>query len=272
MQHSVQLEGFGVRLRPARAQDAAFIVWLRGLDHARGRIGDTTPDIAGQLAWMQGYFERGGDYYFIIETERGIPVGTQGVYDIRGNSAEVGRWVIRPGVQAAIPSYVLILDFAFKQLGLAELRATTIVSNRAMISLNRKVGFENFRIEPHGRVINGEPVDIVHCVLRAETWFRTREVLVPMAQVAERLVREWEQEQLRIHPEQRPAEIYGPEEKPRPPSADRPGPARTAAWGVGTTALLLSGLILGLGLGPVRVRPRTVFCAGPPAASLAECV
>ena len=201
MRHSIQLEGFGVRLRPVHADDAPFIVWLRGLEHAKGRIGDTTPDIAGQVAWLKAYFERPGDYYFMIETEGGVPVGTQGVYDLRGASAEVGRWVIRPGVQAAVPSYVLILDFAFKKLELRELRATTIVSNRGMISLNRKVGFEQFRIEPAARIINGQPVDIVHCLLRAETWFRTREILLPLAQVAERLVREWEQEQLLSHPE-----------------------------------------------------------------------
>lgn len=253
-----------------RAEDASFIVWLRGLHHAKGRIGDTTPDIAGQSAWLQTYFERPGDYYFIIETERGIPIGTQGVYDIRGTSAEVGRWVIRPGVQAAIPSYVLILDFAFKQLGLEELRATTIVSNRGMISLNRKVGFEQFRIEPHSRIINGQPVDIVHCVLRAETWFRSREVLVPLAKVAEPLVREWEQDQLQRYPAQPPAAIYGPAAETHAPSNDQSRPVRTA-WRFSAALLLLCALALGWGLGPARVRARPVCGAAGAAVSLAEC-
>lgn len=209
MNHSVCLEGFGVRLRPVRVEDAPFIVWLRGLEHAKGRIGDTMPDIAGQLAWLRAYFDRAGDYYFIIETEQGIPIGTQGVYGLRGASAEVGRWVIRPGVQAAVPSYVLILDFAFQRLGLEELRATTIASNQGMISLNRRIGFEGFRVEPQGRMINGQPVDIVHCVLRAETWLRGRKMLVPMARLAGRLVQEWEQEQLHTHPQPAPVGIYG---------------------------------------------------------------
>lgn len=270
MQHSVQLEGFGVRLRPVRAEDAPFIVWLRGLEHARGRIGDTTPDIAGQLAWLQAYFDRPGDYYFVIETERGIPVGTQGVYDLRGASAEVGRWVIRPGVQAAIPSYVLILDFAFKQVGLEELRATTIVSNRGMISLNRKVGFEQFRIEPHGRVINGQPVDIVHCVLRAETWFRSREALLPMAQVAEPLVREWEHDQLRAHPARPPAAIFGLDAENHNSTHD-PGRLLPSAWRFSTAVLLLSALVLDSGFDPLRVRGRTAACPATAAVSPAEC-
>jgi RimJ/RimL family protein N-acetyltransferase len=272
MRHSVQLEGFGVRLRPVQEQDASFIVWLRGLEHARGRIGDTMPDIAGQLAWLRAYFERPGDYYFIIESERGIPIGTQGIYDIRGASGEVGRWVIRPGVQAAIPSYVLILDFAFKQLGLTELRATTIVHNRGMISLNRRVGFEQFRVEPHARLINGQPVDIVHCVLRSDTWFRSREILQPMAQVAGRLVQEWEQEQLqgragcasKANPE-------GDLEIRSTPPAERSRTLRSASQ-FGTLLLLLAAMTLAASAGLLRVRPRLAF--GPAAAviSLAECV
>jgi len=270
MQHSIQLEGYGVRLRPVRTEDARFIVWVRGLEHAKGRIGDTTADIAGQLAWLERYFHRRGDYYFIIETERGIPIGTQSVYDIRGRSAEVGRWVIRPGVQAAIPSYVLILDFAFRQLGLDQLRATTIVSNRAMISLNRKVGFEQFRVQPRGRIINGQPVDIVHCVLRAETWFRSREVLLPLAVVAERLVREWEQEQLRAHPERLPGSIYGSEDQNHTAPNDGYPQARRPAWQFGTGLVLLSALAVALGLSPLRVRARP-WCGPAAIVAAAEC-
>ena len=48
MQHTLQAEGFGVRLRPVRMEDAAFIVWLRNLEHVRGRVGDTSLDVAGQ--------------------------------------------------------------------------------------------------------------------------------------------------------------------------------------------------------------------------------
>lgn len=197
MQHSVQLEGYGVRLRPVRMEDAAFIVWLRNSRHAKGRIGDSAEDVTSQIAWLKDYFERAGDYYFIIETLSGIPIGTQGVYNILGDAAEVGRWVIRPEVQAAMPSYMLILDYAFNELRMKQLHATTIVANRGIISLNKRIGFEQFRTEVAGRVISGEPMDIVHCVLRAETWFKSRERLRPAAELAERLVREWEQDQLR---------------------------------------------------------------------------
>src|SRR5689334_11003091 len=101
MEHNVTTEGFGVRLRPVALSDAAFIVWLRNLSHAVGRVGDSATDTASQEAWLQKYFTREGDYYFVIETAGGIAVGAYGIYDVRGTSAESGRWIIRPEVPAA---------------------------------------------------------------------------------------------------------------------------------------------------------------------------
>src|SRR5438309_5490278 len=147
MEHSFQAEGFGVRLRPVRMEDAAFIVWLRNLEHAKGRVGDSAPDTASQEKWLQAYFSRDGDYYFIIETQSGKAVGAYGIYDVKGASAESGRWVIRPEVPAAVPSAILAFDTAFGPLGLRELRVKTISTNHSVLSLNRKFGFRQTRAE-----------------------------------------------------------------------------------------------------------------------------
>src|SRR6266850_2192035 len=98
MEHTVKAEGFGVRLRPVRIDDAAFIVWLRNLQHAMGRVGDSATDVMAQQSWLKSYFAREGDYYFIVETSRGISVGAYGIYNLTGKSAESGRWIIRPEV------------------------------------------------------------------------------------------------------------------------------------------------------------------------------
>jgi len=50
MQHTMHLEGFGVRLRPVRMEDAAFIVWLRNLEHVKGKVGDSATDEGAQRA------------------------------------------------------------------------------------------------------------------------------------------------------------------------------------------------------------------------------
>ena len=196
MNHSLQTEDFSVRLRPVRMEDAAFIVWLRNLDHAKGRVGDSAVDVAGQESWLKAYFSRAGDYYFIIETQGSIPVGAYGIYNLTGHSAESGRWIVRPDVPAGIPSAILAFDLAFDQLGLQELRVTTVSTNQPVLSLNRKLGFRQTKIEPAAQVIAGKPVDLVHFLLSAEDWRKPHAQLLTMARLAGDQVREWE----RAHP------------------------------------------------------------------------
>jgi RimJ/RimL family protein N-acetyltransferase len=176
--------------------DAAFIVWLRNLDYVKGKIGDSATDLAGQEVWLEAYFRRDGDYYFIIESLGGIPLGTHSLYDVSDGSAELGRWVIRPGVQAAVPSHMVAFAIAFGQLGLRTLRNATVATNRPVLSVSRKFGFKEVKFEPGGRIIGGKPVDMVHFVLTAEDWSETRPRLVSAAGLAEGLVREWEQAQI----------------------------------------------------------------------------
>jgi RimJ/RimL family protein N-acetyltransferase len=195
MQHTLTAEGFGVRLRPVRMEDAAFIVWLRNLDHVKGRVGDSATDTAGQETWLKKYFERPGDFYFIVETQGGLPVGAYGIYDQKGTSAESGRWVVRPEVPAAIPNAILAFDLAFDRLHLTELRVSTVSTNRPVLSLNRKFGFRQTRIEPSALVIGGQPADLVHFLLDAGDWPRVRESVLPLARLAEQQVLDWEKTQ-----------------------------------------------------------------------------
>ena len=197
MRHSFHAEGFGVRLRPVRIEDAAFIVWLRNLDHVRGRVGDSAMDAATQERWLRVYFDRQGDYYFVIETAGRIAVGAYGIYDLKGSSAESGRWVVRPDVRAAIPSALLGFDIAFNKLGLTEARVTTVSTNRSVLSLNHKFGFRQTGIAKNAQVIGGQAVDLVHFLLDREDWPKVRAGVLPLAQVAEKQVREWEAEQQR---------------------------------------------------------------------------
>jgi RimJ/RimL family protein N-acetyltransferase len=163
------------------------------LDHVKGRLGDSATDVPSQESWLAEYFRREGDYYFIVETLAVIPVGTYGIYDVRGTTAESGRWIIRRGVPAAAASGVLLFDTAFGRLGLSELRGTTVATNHPVLSLNRKFGFQQIRVEPAGRTIGGKAVDMVHFVLTAEGWSKVRGNVVPLARLAEAQIREWEQ-------------------------------------------------------------------------------
>ncbi len=185
-----------MRLRPVQMEDTGFIVWLRNLDHVKGKVGDSAMDIPTQANWLRAYFDRPGDYYFIIETLGGISVGAYGVYDLKDDTAESGRWIVRPDVPAAIPSAIQAFKVAFETLKLRELRVKTVSTNRSVLSLNRKFGFRQTGVERAAQVIGGQPVDLVHFRLEATDWPKIREGLLPLARLAEKQVREWEQARL----------------------------------------------------------------------------
>lgn len=197
MNHSVQAEGFGVRLRPVRLEDAAFIVWLRNQAHAVGRIGDSAATATAQEEWIRKYFTRPDDYYWVIETAKGLPVGTYGLWDFIDNCAESGRWITRTDVPAAIPSAILGLDIAFGELGLAQLRVKTVSTNRVVLSLNRKFGMREIGLEKDSVAICGKMVDQYKFVLYPQDWARAREQLLPLARVAEKQVADWEAAELK---------------------------------------------------------------------------
>ena len=56
MRHNIHLEGFNLRLRPVRIEDAAFIVWLRNLDYVKGNVGDSAHGCGRPGGLAEGLF------------------------------------------------------------------------------------------------------------------------------------------------------------------------------------------------------------------------
>ena len=196
MRHEIQAEGFHLRVRPVRIEDAKFIVWLRNLDHVKGSVGDSATDVATQEAWLRAYFEREGDYYFIVESSGGIPLGTHGIYNVNGTSAENGRHIMRAEVMAGLPSGILTADLAFGSMGLHELRARIVATNKEVLSLHRKAGFKEVGRVTAAQMIDGKPVDMLQFVITAEEWRKRRGPQLPLAQFAGKQVLEWERTQM----------------------------------------------------------------------------
>ena len=195
MLHSWKTEGFGVRIRPVKLDDAAFIVWLRGLDRTKGKLGDSAAGVADQEAWLQTYFKREDDLYFITETLSGIPLGTHGISHVANGSGEAGRLIIRPVVPGAVPTSLITFDLAFGEMGLTELRGTSVSTNEKVHSYVRKFGFRQTGIEAGARMIAGQPVDIVHFAMTAEEWSKNRAGVLPIAKYAEKQIQAWEKAQ-----------------------------------------------------------------------------
>lgn len=170
MNHTIAAEGLGVRIRPVKMEDAPYLVWLRNLGHAKGKVGDSAMDVAGQEEWLRAYFQREGDYYFVVETLCGVPMGAFGIYDTVGDSAEFGRWIIEPHAPGALPGGILGIQVAFHQLGLRELRTKVVSTNQRVIQLEKKVGFRETQDEPSLQVIGGKPTRLIHMAMSAAEW------------------------------------------------------------------------------------------------------
>lgn len=142
MKHSCKLEGYCYRLRPVKRFDAQTIINLRCEDAERNRyIHAISKDVRAQEAWLEEYFQREGDYYFIVENRlTGEAEGTIAFYDASDGKAEWGRWVLRKGSLAAAESVWLLYRTAFEQVGLRELYCRTIAENTAVVSFHTSIG------------------------------------------------------------------------------------------------------------------------------------
>lgn len=157
MRHNLTIDGPAFRLRPVSLEDAGFIAQLRA-DPERGRYLHPAPSgldpeerVGAQTRWLETYFERAEDYYFIIENRAtGQPEGTAGIYNVDplARDAEWGRWVLRRGSLAAAESACLIYDAGFRWLELDSLYCRTICEDAAAVAFHDSFGLTRARLLP----------------------------------------------------------------------------------------------------------------------------
>ncbi len=189
MRHDVSVEGVRLRLRPVRRSDAAFIVALRS-DPALSRyLHPVSPRVEDQETWLDAYFERDGDYYFVVEGRAsGDPEGTIGIYDVAGGTAEWGRWVLARGSLAAPESVLLLYRAAFESLGLDSVCCRTVADNARVVSFHTSAGLETVRRIPAAFELRGSPVDAIEQRLTRAAWPATRAVLEARVRQLEELL------------------------------------------------------------------------------------
>jgi RimJ/RimL family protein N-acetyltransferase len=192
----MHLAGAAFALRPVTEADATFILQLR-TDPALSRfLNDTSADPAAQMEWLRRYFERPGDYVFVLENVfTGAAEGTVSIFnqDTERNAAEWGRWVLRPGSLGAAESVALIYRIGFVQLGLASLHCHTIMENRHVMNFHASSGLEIVAELPGHFTIGDRRYDAVRQRITAENWpfvdARLERAVVQAARLVERNAR-----------------------------------------------------------------------------------
>jgi RimJ/RimL family protein N-acetyltransferase len=177
MRHGIVMEGWGYRLRPVEAGDARFIHELRA-DPVRARyLHRGEPGLAAQQRWLEAYFERPNDYYFVIEARgSGKREGTIGIYNLDQERgwAEWGRWIVRAGSFAAVESACLIYRAGFEVLGLHSMYCRTVTDNSATLSFHDGFGLERTRVLPRYFEMESRWLDAIEDVLTRARWDEVR--------------------------------------------------------------------------------------------------
>lgn len=172
MRHNISLTCIRYRLRPVALDDSAFIVRLRSDPTRNHFVHEISGCLEDQIAWMEKYWQRPGDYYFIVENVRsGEPQGTIGIYDVGENNvgAVWGRWILKQGSLAALESAWLIYETAFAELGLQSLSSQTLVENNPVVSFHDSFGASRVALlERHFLIRGSRKSAIEHRVTVAE--------------------------------------------------------------------------------------------------------
>jgi RimJ/RimL family protein N-acetyltransferase len=144
VKHDISIQGDVFRLRPVNQDDAKFIADLRSTDSTRLKyINRGNGQKEDQEAWLLDYFNRDGDYYWIIErSSDGTAHGTISLYNIDDNNktAEWGRWILRKGSVAAVESTMLVFSIALDIMHLESVYSLTVAENASVVSFHDNSG------------------------------------------------------------------------------------------------------------------------------------
>jgi len=189
MKHDLIIEGPAFRLRPISDADAAFVLDLRGNKELNRYLHATSQSLTEQCVWFARYYDRPGDYYFVIERQdSGAAEGVISIYDVdlQANHGEWGRWILRPDSLAAVESAWLIYRCAFEKLGLDSVCCRTVADNSAVVSFHDSCDIKNRTLLTRYFDLGGKRLDAVEHQVDVDTWSRLNPKLEKLAQLVAR--------------------------------------------------------------------------------------
>ena len=139
---NIAIRGRRIALRGARPADAGFIFALRSDESRNLHISAIDGSAQDQRRWIDAYLHRPAEWYFVIESEAGVPLGAVRIYDLREASFCWGSWVLSPQAPAfaAIESALLIYEFAFHNLGFPAAHFDVRKENQRVLAFHRRFG------------------------------------------------------------------------------------------------------------------------------------
>lgn len=136
------ISGKNINFREIEVSDAAFVLQLR-TDLEKSRfIHKTENNLQKQIEYIQNYKNKDQEWYFIIESKTGEPLGTYRIYDVIDNDDfATGSWIIKNDAPdcTAMESVMLLNKFAFEELGFLRAHFDVRKKNRRVCAFNEKI-------------------------------------------------------------------------------------------------------------------------------------
>lgn len=134
------LKGRFVELKSITLDDVRFSFDIRSAPENRDTVGVVAKNIEDQQRFIEWQMKEPGDYYFVVYNKKGEKIGLIGIYDINGDSAEIGREVSYGNCVEVIESEILVEDFAMDVLGLKTLHSVIYSNNKKHLNNQKHVG------------------------------------------------------------------------------------------------------------------------------------
>lgn len=136
------IPGKFIYLRSVHESDSDFILSLRLNDRFNKYINETSHDIYLQKNWIKAQEKRDNDYYFLIHTLNGEPIGTISLYNIDfiNKEGEFGRWICGGNAIHSLESALLIHEFGFSMIGLSKIYTNTVSGNKTVVNFHKRFG------------------------------------------------------------------------------------------------------------------------------------
>lgn len=156
--------GVNICLREVQYSDSEQIVKWRNDDNIGKYLSNTELTLTNQKLFMEEYFKRENDFYFIAELKNNkVPIGTVAVfnYDKIAKIAEWGRILILPEYSlVAFETAFLSIQFAFEKLKINKIYGAVQKENKVAHRFDLSLGFVEEGIL-HSHYWNGEKCDDV---------------------------------------------------------------------------------------------------------------
>lgn len=137
-----KLIGKHVNLRDVEVSDSKFILDLRTDSRKSKFLHKTEYDIEAQENYIKKYKNINDEYYFIIESKLGEPLGTIRIYDNKPDSFGSGSWLTVKNAPfvAAIEADYLMKKFGFETLGYNNSHFDVRKKNKKVVDYHKLMG------------------------------------------------------------------------------------------------------------------------------------